>query len=442
MSDVILETIKEIDTKMDEVITAAGEAQTRQDKLEKTFDGLDVEAMKQAANDTTRAMQDIQEMKQSITAIEKTAEFMEKTVSRFSGSGTDSENKEMEARAKEEFTKYLRKGDTISEEVKEAVIRSYVTEHRYGADDHAIESEVKTMMAGSNPEGGYFIRPERSATMITRIFETSPVRTFANVETTSTDSLDFIIDDDEADSGGWVGEVDSRGTTGTPKIGELSIPVQEQFAQPLATQKMLDDAGFDLEGWLSGKVTDKMSRTENTAFIVGDGARKPRGILTYPNWAAPDTYERNAIEQIASGAAATFTSDGLKAIQNAVKEEYQAGAIWTLKRISFEDIITLKDSTGRYIFQSRFIDNRDEMRLLGKQVVFMNDIPAVAADALSLIYGNWQMGYTVVDRLGFRVIRDIFTQKPFIKFYTTKRVGGDVTNYESVKIQLIATALP
>jgi len=442
MSDAIIDTVTKIDEKMDEVIVATNEAQKRQDKLEKTFDGLDVEAMKQAANDTTKAMQDIQDMKQSIIAIEKASEFMEKTVSRLGSSANDSENQEMEKKAKEEFTKYLRTGDAISEEVKEAVIRSYLTKAWYGAEDHAIESEVKTMLAGSNPEGGYFIRPERSATMITRIFESSPVRTYANVESTATDSLDFMIDDDEAQSGGWVGEVDTRGTTGTPKIGELSIPVHEQFSQPLATQKMLDDAGFDLEGWLSGKVTDKMSRTENTAFIVGDGARKPRGILTYPTWTVPDTYERNAIEQIASGAAATFTSDGLKAIQNALKEEYQTGAIWTLKRISFEDIITLKDSTGRYIFQSRFIDNRDEMRLLGKPVVFMNDFPAVAAAALALAYGNWQMGYTVVDRLGFRVIRDIFTQKPFIKFYTTKRVGGDVTNYESVKIQHTATVLP
>lgn len=439
MSDALLETVSAIDEKMDEVMVAAKAAQDRQDKLEKNFDGLDVVALKQAANDTANAMQDIQNLKQSVTAIEKTAEFMEKTVSRMGSSANDSESKELEQKAHNEFTAYLRKGTAISQEVSEGVIRSFLSKSRYGQDETALEAEVKSLLAGSDPDGGYFIRPERSATMIRRIFETSPVRTYANVETTSTDVLDFIIDDDEADTGGWVGEVDARANTGTPKIGELSIPVQEQFAQPLATQKMLDDAGFDVEGWLSGKVTDRMSRTENTAFVVGDGARKPRGILTYPNWTTPDTYQRGAIEQIESGAATTFTGDGLKAIQNATKEAYQPNAIWAIKRISFLDIITLKDDDGAYIFERRFINERDEMRLLGKPVVFFDDVPAVAADALAAIYGDFQAGYTVVDRLGFRVIRDIYTQKPFIKFYTTKRTGGDVTNYEALKIQVIAS---
>ena len=211
--------------------------------------------------------------------------------------------------------------------------------------------------------------------------------------------------------------------------------------RPRATQKMLDDAGFDIESWLSRKVTDKMTRFENTAFVVGDGSQKPRGFLSLPAWATNGIYERNAIEQIASGAAGEFTGDGVKALQNAVIENYQANAVFGIQRASWEGIITLKDGIGAYLLDPRSIKVGDDLTLLGKRVIFMNDMPSVANDALAMVYGDFSMGYTVVDRIGFRVIRDEFTNKPFILFYTTKRTGGDVTNYESYKIQKLAVTI-
>ena len=384
-----------------------------------------------------KATQDMQDINLKIQAIETTEKYIEKMVARMGGADGPA-NDELESKASEQMACYMRTGKAMDNEITDLVIRSMCQKHFYGLGEEKREAEIKTLIAGSNTDGGYFIRPERSAMIIKRIFESSPMRSIANIETTSSDVLEFVIDDDEATSGGWVGETSSRGETGTPKIGLLTIPAHEQFAQPKATQKMLEDAGFDIESWLSGKVTDKMLRTENTAFVLGDGSEKPRGYLQYPAWAVPDTYERFAIEQINSGSDANFTGDGVKALQNALKEVYQANAVWTIKRIEWQKIITLKDGAGAYLLEPRSLKIGDTLTLLGKQVMFFDDMPVAATDSLSLAYGDFSIGYTIVDRIGFRVIRDVVTQKPFILFYTTKRTGGAVTNYESFKIQKLS----
>jgi HK97 family phage major capsid protein len=181
-----------------------------------------------------------------------------------------------------------------------------------------------------------------------------------------------------------------------------------------------------------------MTRTENTAFVLGDGSQKARGFLALPAWGAAGVYERFKLEQINSGVSASFTGDGVKALQNAVIEAYQPGSIFGIKRASFVQITTLKDGNGAYLLNPLSLAQGDDKILLGKPVVFMDDIPAIAADALAMVYGDFSVGYTVVDRIGFRVIRDEVTAKPFVLFYTTKRTGGDVTNYEALKIQKLA----
>lgn len=402
------------------------------------FDAFKNSTTEKAAEAAALALETANDIKLKMTAIEKTQEYIEKAVSRI-GTSKGGEDDEMEAKAGEETARYLRDGTPMSDETVKNVCTAMCAKSFFGADDERKAFELKTLIAGVNPQGGYFIRPQRSATMIQRIFETSPMRGSANIETTSNDTLEFLIDDNEAGTGGWVGEVQDRdANTGTPDIGLLTIPIHEQYAQPYATQKMLDDAGFNIEGWLSGKVTRRMSREENTTFLTGSGSQRPRGLLTYNAWAANGTYERGAIEQINSGIADNFSADGIKALQNAVKEEYQGGSKFFTKRINFLNITTLKDTQEQYLLDPRSLKMGDTKVLLGKDVIFMNDIPEVGADTLSLVYGDLGVGYTIVDRIGFRVIRDIYTAKPFIKFYTTKRVGGDVTNYEAFKIQVCA----
>lgn len=429
--------MKSLDEKLTKTLEAATSAQKSNEELKGRADSVD-STVKKAAEEATKAMEEAQTLRLKVESVEKTAQYIEKAISRMPGA-TDSERNEMEEKAGDQTARYLRTGIKMDGDVSENIIRALTEKTFYGVDDSRKEAEVKTLIAGSQVDGGYWIRPERAAKMIKRIFETSPVRTFADVMTTSGDVLEFLIDDDEAESGGWVGETENRPETGTPKIGLVSIPVHEQYAEPKATQKMLDDAGFDIESWVQGKATRKMSRIENTAFVLGDGSQKPRGILDYPAWAAAGVYERKKLERINSTINGEFDADSIKLLQNSLIEEYQASAIFALRRSSFTNIITLKDDENNYLLDPRSMKVGDTLVLLGKQVVFMNDIPAAATDSLSMIYGDWGVGYTVVDRIGFRVIRDNVTQKPFILFYTTKRTGGDVTNYEALKIYKLAT---
>lgn len=438
-----VEEIKQLGEKMDKVLESATEAQRMAEEAKKVSGDVDTivkEAIAKASEASAKAADEMQELKLKADAVEKTAEHLERMYARMGGAagGEDTEVKEFSQKAGEQMAAYLRKGTALDAEVSERVIRMHFKDGLYGVDEYVKENLIKTLIAGNNPQGGYFIRPERSATMIQRIFETSPVRSVANIETTSSDTMEFLIDDDEATSGGWVGETQSRPVTDTPGIGLLTIPVHEQFAQPKATQKMLDDAGFDIESWLSRKVTSKMTRFENTAFVVGTGSQQPRGFLSLPDWASPGVYERNAVEQISSGEDSEFTADGVKALQNAVIEAYQANAIFGIKRSSWEQIITLKDGQGQYLLDPRSMKVGDDLTLLGKRVIFMDDIPQAGSASLSMVYGDFSVGYTIVDRIGFRVIRDELTDKPFVKFYTTKRTGADVTNYESFKIQKLA----
>lgn len=383
------------------------------------------------ASDAVEAQQlEMQKEAGARAALENEVEEMKKRLAR-SVSG-DAQGDEFKAYG-EEFQRYLKKGIAVSDELVSECARGIVEKSLHGVDAEDMTRVIKDMVVGSDPRGGYLVRPEVSSSMITRIFETSPIRSVASVQTIASDSLEIIIDDNEAASGGWVGEVDSRAVTDTPQLGKLIIEAHEIFAQPRATQKMLDDAGVDVEAWLQRKVTDVISRAENTAFVLGDGSQKPRGLLNYADAASYGTYERGAIQtKTATGTAGALdNADDLKDLQNGLKEDYQGSAVWLMKRGTFGDVITLKDSQGQYLFQSRFINEMDRMVLIGKPVIFADDMPAVAANALAVAYGDFGRGYTVVDRTGFRVIRDPYTAKPYVLFYTTKRTGGDVTSYDS-----------
>ncbi len=430
-------TQKDFDEKMGVIVDAVTSVQDQLDSGKKEYDAN----VKEAGEAAAQAGEAMQQLEQKQLGIIKSQEFLEKQMSRVGDGSNDSEQAAQSKLHKtmgQEIGRYLRTGTEVTAEVLDEMHKDMTERSLIGATDAEKEAYTKALTAGSGVDGGYWIMPQRAAKTIQRIFETSAMRLIAGIENSTSDAMEFIIDDDEATSGGWVGETSSRGETGTPKVGILTVPLHEQFAQPKATQKMLDDGGFDVEAWVARKVADKMTRTENTAFVVGNGSQKPRGILDLPAWAAPGVYERKALERINSGTSGSFTADGLKTLQNSVIEAYQPSAVWAMKRSSFAGITTLKDGNGAYLLNPRSMSEGDQLRLLGKRVMFMNDIPAVGAGAEAAIYGDFKQGYTIIDRIGFRVIRDNVTQKPFILFYTTKRTGGDVTNYESLKIQKLS----
>lgn len=292
--------------------------------------------------------------------------------------------------------------------------------------------EVKLLSVDSDPQGGYWVTSEISQRVITQITETSPLRQLATVETISSDALEIPEDLSDTEVG-WTSETGVRSETGTPTIGVRRIPVHELYAMPKATQKLLDDARVNVEEWLSHKIAAKMSYVENAAFINGDGVDKPRGLLTYPAGSA----NPGQVRQVNSGHASQITADGLRAVFYALKTPYIRNARWIMSRSTIEVISKLKDGGGSYLWEPGLKEGEPQM-LLGHPIERMEDMPAVSANALPIAFGDWKQAYTIVDRTGVRVLRDPFSAKPFVLFYTTKRTGGDVTNFEAMVIQKIA----
>lgn len=329
------------------------------------------------------------------------------------------------------------KGKLIPED-QEKVIASYNGFIRKGVVDKRetkeFSHEEKSMSVISDSDGGFTVTADINGRIVKRIFETSPVRQFASVQTIGTDALEGLFDLGEG-SAGWVSETGARPATDTPQIGKWRISVHEMYANLQATQKLLDDSNVDIEQWLSEKTADKFARLENTAFVLGDGNGKPRGFMTY----ADGTTLPGTIEQIVSGAATTITYAGLNNLQFALKDYYRARAAWAMNRSTLGVVRGLVDGFGRPLWEPS-LQIGTPSRLLGMEIAEFNDMAALGAGTLSIALADWKEFYQIVDRAGIRVLRDPYTNKPFVIFYSTKRVGGDVLNFEAGKILRTAAA--
>jgi len=300
--------------------------------------------------------------------------------------------------------------------------------------------EIKALSVGSDPDGGYTVTPDMSGRISALVRETSPMRQVANVITIGTDALEGINDLNEATSG-WVGESEARSETAAPKIGEYRIPVHEQYAEPRATQKLLDDSLFNIEEWLAMKIAERLARMENESFVNGNGVKKPRGFLTYTA-GTPSAAGFSVIEQLPSGGSGAFADedagDPLINLVYALKSAYREKAVFMMKRSTLAEVRKLKDNNDNYLWQPDF-QMKQGGTLLGFNVVEAEDMPAIGAGSLSIAFGDFNAGYQIVDRQGIRILRDSFTAKPYVKFYTTKRVGGDVVNFEAIKLMKFST---
>jgi HK97 family phage major capsid protein len=298
--------------------------------------------------------------------------------------------------------------------------------------------ETKALREGVDTDGGYLVRADFMGLVNTRIFETTPMRTLASVQSITSNRLEFVADDDEA-SVSETTEEGSRSVTNTPTLGARIIEAHEIYGLANVTKSMLQDVP-NIESWIANKVADRISRKENTNFVTGNGVGKARGFLTYAAWASAGVYESGKVEQVSSGSSANFTYAGLAALQGALKEAYQRNAKFLFKRSVFASkIMTLVDGQQRPIFNMDFKSNTLGVgQILGAPVVFADDMPAAGADSLSGAYGDFGAGYMIVDRLGLDLLRDPYSAKPYVQFYATKRSGGDVANFEAIKIQKLA----
>lgn len=306
-----------------------------------------------------------------------------------------------------------------------AAFNSYL---RSGNEQGLNRIEKKSLSSNSDLDGGYLISRQTSKEIIRNLEGLSPMRQLASSEIISSGSLDIIEDIDQAQAG-WTTETSIRDETDTPKIYKRNIPVFELYAQPAATQKLIDDSSIDIENWLAEKLVNSFDKLESEAFFKGDGSSCPRGILTYG---------ADKIEQKISKSEHNFSYECLMDLFFSLKENYCFNASFLMNRSTMYIARTIKDNvTGKYIWNpSTEVGAPDS--LFGVPVYESTNMPMVNKGSLSIALGDFKAGYKIVDRAGIRILRDPYTYKPFVKFYATKRVGGDVTNFEAIKLLKIA----
>lgn len=290
------------------------------------------------------------------------------------------------------------------------------------------QAEFKAMSVGTENEGGILVPNVVSSRIIQHIFDNSPIRQLASVQSINSDGLDIMLDLQEL-SAAWVGEVQSRPDTNNPTLGKKTIAVHEMYAQPKATQKLLDDASVNIETWLASKVSSKFARTEQQAFVSGNGVNQPRGFLSYASGTGAEQ-----IESVASGASNALSADGVINLLYSLKEEYARNGTFLVGRPIIRALRQLKENTtNAYIWQAGLQLNQPDT-LVGRPIASDDFMPKVTTNGtLVMAFADWREAYQIVDRVGIRTLRDPFTDKPFIKFYTTRRVGGDVVNFQAIK---------
>ena len=241
---------------------------------------------------------------------------------------------------------------------------------------------------------------------------------------------------------GWVAETAARPQTGAPQLSELSFPTMELYAMPAATQGLLDDAAVDIEAWLAGEVDMVFAEQEGDAFIRGDGVNKPKGFLAYDS-VADSGWSWGSLGYLATGAAGGFASSGpsdvLISAVYALKEGHRQNATFLMNRKTQGEIRKFKDADGNYLWRPPASAGQ-AATLMGFPVAEGEEMPDIAANALSIAIGDFRSGYLVVDRTGIRVLRDPYSAKPYVLFYTTKRVGGGVQNFEAIKLVKFAAS--
>ncbi|MEX0859718.1 MAG: phage major capsid protein [Cucumibacter sp.] len=301
--------------------------------------------------------------------------------------------------------------------------------------------EEKALQVGSNPDGGYLVPGETEIEIARRLTEVSPIRSIAGVRVVSTSTYKKPI----SITGpvvGWVGETDARPETDSQILDAIEYPTAELYAMPAATSAFLDDAAVDVGQWIAEEVDAAFAEQETAAFILGDGVKKPTGFLDYDQ-IAEASWAWEKIGYIATGVSGDFPasdeSDVLIDLVYALKSGYRQNATWVMNRRTQAALRKLKDENGNYIWQPSATPI-GRASLMGFPVVEAEDMPDIGAGTTPIAFGDFRRGYLIVDRQGINVIRDPFSAKPYVLFYTTKRVGGGVADFDAIKLLKFAAS--
>ncbi|MGE4429136.1 MAG: phage major capsid protein [Sphingobium sp.] len=297
--------------------------------------------------------------------------------------------------------------------------------------------ELKSLSGASGASGGYAVPREIDALIDAALKAISPIRAIANVVRTGTAGYRKLVSSGGTPSG-WASETGARDETGTPTFHEIAPPWGELYANPAASQAMLDDAAFDVEGWLAGEIAQEFARAEGAAFLNGTGTNQPKGLLTYAATSAADGARPfGTLQYVASGAAGAFPSsspqDVLIDLVQSLKAPYRQGAAFVMNSATLSRIRKFKTADGAFLWQPAMAADAPAT-LLGYPVIEAEDMPDIAANSLSIAFGNFQRGYVIAERNETSILRDPYSNKPFVHFYAVKRLGGAVTNSEAIKL--------
>lgn len=351
------------------------------------------------------ALSDLESIKSRLDAVEAAKQ-------RINAAGESGDK--AKAEHKTAFSRFLRKGD------EEGL--------------SAIEQKAYGITTNGGADGGFAV-PEVIDSMIHDLLvDISAVRSVANVVTVSTSDYKKLVNT-RGTASGWVGEADPRTETANSKLAEVKPFFGEIYANPAATQQMLDDVFFDAESWIAMDIATEFAKAEGAAFISGDGVNKPKGFLANAQTAEADGIRAfGTLQFTASGSATDIGGfDKLIDVTSSLKAGHRAGAVWMMNKAVYGDVRKLKTTDGHYLWQPSMQAGQPST-LLGYAVVEAEDMPSIADQAVPIAFGNFRAGYTIADRVGVRVLRDPYSNKPYVQFYTTKRVGGVVVDSEAIKL--------
>jgi HK97 family phage major capsid protein len=311
---------------------------------------------------------------------------------------------------------------------------------RHGDDDalRGLELEGKALSAAVNGDGGYLVDPQTSDTIRSVLKSSASIRQIANVVAVEATSYDVLVDHTDVGHG-WATETAASAETGTPSIDRITIPLHELAALPKASQRLLDDSAFDVEGWLAGRIADKFARAEAAAFVSGDGVDKPTGFLTHTA-VDNDVWAWGNLGYVPTGTDGDFGSaDAIVDLVYALGAQYRANGTFVMNSKTAGAVRKLKDGDGRFLWSDGLAAG-EPARLMGYRVLIAEDMPDIASGADAIAFGDFGAGYTVAERPDLRILRDPFSAKPHVLFYATKRVGGDVSDFAAIKLLRFAIA--
>jgi len=311
---------------------------------------------------------------------------------------------------------------------------------RGGDDDglRGLELEGKALNTAVAGDGGYLVDPQTAETIRSVLSSTASIRAVANVVAVEASSFDVLVDHTDVGHG-WANETGSVSESATPVIDRISIRLHELSALPKASQRLLDDSAFDVEGWLAGRIADKFARAEAAAFVAGDGVDKPRGFLTHPS-VANSAWAWDSLGYVPTGVAGGLGgADPIVDLVYALGAQYRANGTFVMNSKTAGVVRKLKDLDGRFLWSDGLAAG-EPARLMGYRVLIAEDMPDIAAGAMAIAFGDFGAGYTVAERPDLRVLRDPYSAKPHVLFYATKRVGGDVTDFKAIKLLKFAVS--